>query len=49
MEPKSMAIAMVEDASRVVARMNQREIAQAQAMPSKDQRQFAAKRYKTSA
>ena len=30
MEPKSMAVAMVEDASRAVACMNQRELAQAQ-------------------
>ena len=30
MGPKSMAVAMVEDASRAVACMNQRELAQAQ-------------------
>jgi hypothetical protein len=35
MEPKSMAVAMIEDASRAVACMNQREIAQAQTVPWK--------------
>ena len=34
MGPKSMAVAMVEGASRAVACMNQRELAQAQTVPS---------------
>jgi hypothetical protein len=43
---KSMAVAMVEDASRAVACMNQRELAQAQSVPSTTQRHSPRHTYK---
>jgi hypothetical protein len=46
MGPKSMAVAMVEGASRAVACMNQRELAQAQSVPSIMQRRSPPSTFK---
>ena len=46
MGPKSMAVAMVEDTSRAVACMNQRELAQAQTVPSTMQRRSPRSTFK---
>jgi hypothetical protein len=46
MGPKSMAVAMVEDSSRAVACMNQREFAQAQAVQSTRQRRSPPSTFK---